>query len=132
MTGEIRRGGEGPTAIHTKLGWVLSGPAPRIEPTHSSHNLFITHALHVGHRESDTGALNQTMQSFWNLESLGVVDPCQSIYTDFEKDIQFENGRYEVSLPWKDPHLIIPDNYHQTATWSPTTSTTGSSHAPEI
>ena len=27
------------------------------------HNLFITHALHVGHLESDTDVLNQTMES---------------------------------------------------------------------
>ena len=108
VTGEIKRGREGPIAIHTKLRWVLSGPALRCEPIHSSHHLFITHALHVGHQESDTEVLKQMMQALWNLESLGVVDFGQSIYTDF---IQFKNGPYEGSLLWKDPHVILPDNY---------------------
>ena len=26
VTGEVRRGESGPTALHTRLGWVLSGP----------------------------------------------------------------------------------------------------------
>ena len=29
VTGKIIRGRSGPTAIHTKVGWVLSGPADR-------------------------------------------------------------------------------------------------------
>ena len=40
-----------------------------------------------------------------------MVDPDHSTYTEFEKEIRFENGSYEVSLPWKDPHLILSDNY---------------------
>ena len=56
LTGEIKRRREGPIAIRTKLRWVLLGPASRIEPTPCLHNLFITHALHVGHRESDNAS----------------------------------------------------------------------------
>ena len=26
VTGEVRRGESGPTALHTRMGWVLSGP----------------------------------------------------------------------------------------------------------
>ena len=100
VTGEIKRGREGPIAIRTKLGWVLSGPASRIKPTPSLHNLFITYALYVGHRESDTDVLNQTM----NLESHGVVDPDQSTYTEFEKDLRMavtkfpSHGRIHTSF----------------------------------
>ena len=29
----------------------------------------------------------------------------------FHDQIRFVDGRYEVSLPWKDPDQVIPDNY---------------------
>lgn len=33
------------------------------------------------------------------------------MYEEFADRVQLENGRYEVSLPWKDPHDTLPDNY---------------------
>ncbi len=30
-TGRICRGNDGPVAVETKLGWVLSGPVPAVE-----------------------------------------------------------------------------------------------------
>lgn len=33
------------------------------------------------------------------------------MYEEFEEKINFENNRYEVHLPWKVPHPILPDNY---------------------
>ena len=39
------------------------------------------------------------------------MDPDRSIFAEFEENIRFRDCRYEVSLPWKDPHLLLPDNY---------------------
>ncbi len=47
-TGKTSGGWSGPVAIHTKLGWVLSGPAPSMEPDQPSASLITTHTLHVG------------------------------------------------------------------------------------
>ena len=47
VTGRVSRGSSGPTAIHTKLGWVLSGPSFHIEPDECAMNLSITHVLHT-------------------------------------------------------------------------------------
>ena len=33
------------------------------------------------------------------------------MYDKFQETVQFKNGRYEVALPWKDSHHILPDNY---------------------
>jgi len=30
---------------------------------------------------------------------------------EFQEKIQFKHGRYEVLLPWKEKHLVLPDNY---------------------
>lgn len=47
VTGEVRRGEEGPTAIKIKLGWVLSGPVKEtiIPNSNPMVNLATTHVL---------------------------------------------------------------------------------------
>lgn len=44
-TGDICRGGSGPVAIHTKLGWVLSGPTRSLDARGFSTNFVTTHVL---------------------------------------------------------------------------------------
>ena len=62
-TGRISRGQNGPIAIHTTLGWVLSGPVPSMETEQSSVNLITTHTLRVD-RSQLTDTLDDTLQSF--------------------------------------------------------------------
>ena len=47
VTGGVSRGSHGPVAIHTKLGWVLSGPLPSEKLVECSTNLVTTHVLRV-------------------------------------------------------------------------------------
>ena len=37
-------------------------------------------------------------------------DEC-SVYEDFKRNVSFREGRYEVHLPWKEPHPELTDNY---------------------
>ena len=37
-TGKTRRGSEGPVAVETELGWVLSGPAPTAGDILNAHH----------------------------------------------------------------------------------------------
>ena len=42
---------------------------------------------------------------------MGIKDPDQSVYEKFGSTVRFNDGRYEVSLPWKNPpHSILADN----------------------
>jgi len=104
-TGEVRRGNDGPVAVGTKLGWVLSGPAPVAD--HSF--LTTTHTLRVDSHEEEN--LNDTLRAFWELESLGISASSPSVHQEFEDNISFKDGRYEVCLPWKKQHPVLPDNY---------------------
>ena len=55
--------------------------------------------------------LDSRLKAFWDLESLGIkADEC-SVYQEFEKTIKFKGSRYEVSLPWKQFRLELPDHY---------------------
>ncbi len=55
VTGNIRRGMEGPVAIHIKLGWVLSGP---MSHSHSNSDCSVTNlSVHVLHAELSPSSL---------------------------------------------------------------------------
>ena len=106
VTGETVRGTEGPVAVKTTLGWVLSGPTQPTDPTVS---LIATHTLHVGNVSNRE--LNDTLKLFWDLESMGIQplsnDPVSDYFTN---TVRMVDGRYEVSLPWQESHEPLPDN----------------------
>jgi hypothetical protein len=109
-TGDIRHGEDGPVAIRTSLGWVLSGAVPTSRNQPSSISFLITHALRVS-APTSTENLDEVLRSFWNLESLGIQSTEESVLGEFTQTIRFQNGRYQVALLWKDPHPPLPDNY---------------------
>ena len=116
VTGRTSRCEDGPVAVDTRHGWVLSawthnqdeavqelhGPPDHTHPTHT---------LHVDTAVNETETLNGMLHSFWELKSLGIKQPDQCVLTEFEEKIELKNGRYQVLLPWKDIHPPSPDNY---------------------
>ena len=71
VTGSICKGDGGLTAIHTKLGWVLSGPVSTRGPVQCSMNLSTTHVLTAA-QPLETAGLDAQLRSFWELESRGI------------------------------------------------------------
>ena len=110
-TGKIRRGADGPVAVHTRLGWVLSGTLTMDEGCSTAHNFLTTHVLRIDATPSTQDPLDEVLHSFWNLESLGIATKVDSVLEEFAQTVQFKNGRYEVALPWKSSHPTLPDNY---------------------
>ena len=112
VTGKVVHGTTGPTAIHTVLGWVLSGPVPNISGHEASLNLISAHALKVEAftLQCNDCSLDQRIREFWDLETLGIRKNESSVYDKFMQTINFQDGRYCVRLPWKDSHPTLPDN----------------------
>ena len=110
ITGQVQRGIDGPVAIDTKLGWVLSGPFSIPEQTDTSLSL-VTHALLLNPRLTEEQNLDETMKSFWELEAFGIPSTDRSLYDQFCDTVKFQDGRYEVRLPWKIPRQDLPSNY---------------------
>lgn len=109
VTGETIRGTYGPVAINT---WVLSGPIlGNIEDADSTTGL-ITHCLNVNATSMGEAnvRLEKQLKAFWELESIGILSEA-TVHEAFIEDIEWSGDRYEVSLPWKDSDLTIPDNY---------------------
>ena len=92
--------------MKTKLGWVVSGPVEGIYSDEKSH--FLRVDVEVLNREVDP--LVNELHKFWETENVG-CDRRIAIEDEFESEIKFENGRYEVKMPFKDEHAILPDNY---------------------
>ena len=118
VTGEMRRTGDGPVAINTKFGWVLSGNLPVDGQGVTSHNFLTTHVLRVEALPSIQENLDEVLRSFWKLESLGVEPKVDSVLEEFTQTVKFKEGRYEVSLLWKESHPRLPDK-PKLIGWSP-------------
>lgn len=97
VTGSVCRSTKGPTALHTKLGWVLSGPTISNEVMQCSMNLTTTHVLRVDTLQDETTGLDERLRAFWELESLGILSGILSeektLYDDFTGSIKFQDGR---------------------------------------
>ena len=75
-------------------------------------NLGVTHVLcSESHSSPEPDALQEQLQAFWELESLGIQQEEKTIFDEFMGTVKFENRRYTVSLPWKEFRDPLPDNY---------------------
>ena len=111
VTGSICKVKNGPTAVHTKVGWVLSGPTPSNGSDSCSVNLTTTHVLRAESIQSEQFSLDEQLRAFWDLETLGIKEKEPTLYDNFMKHVVFRSGRYRVSLPWKEFHDPLPDNF---------------------
>ncbi|XP_068692782.1 uncharacterized protein [Montipora foliosa] len=109
----------GPAAIHTGLGYVLSGP---VNATSANTQLSTVNVSHVMNMKtecqvieenlvSDDFLLKEELSRFWDYDTLGVKDIDGDFLEDYVTKVKFNGTRYEVSLPFKTEYPIIPDNY---------------------
>ena len=104
---EILRNTGGPVVVDTKLVWILLGPVDSSNSTVA--NLVSSHMLRVDGLTKDS-CLDMTLKSFWVLESLGIKTGSDSVKERFTGDIKFVDGKYQVSLPWRERHDSLPNN----------------------
>ena len=114
VTRDIVRGGSNePVAVRTSLGWVFCGPTGG-----HGQECTVSMNIQIGIEEQ----LNETPQKFWNLESIGIkptesppsTNPSEAmVLKKFRDTLTYKDGRYEVSLPWKEDQVVLKDNYKQ-------------------
>ncbi|XP_053388749.1 uncharacterized protein LOC123533693 [Mercenaria mercenaria] len=96
--------GNGPTAVSSRVGYLLSGPVPVTNVMTQS-----CFALNV---------MTTDIEKFWKLESIGISpeddrDDCK-LETYQQNSIKFIDGKYEAKLPWKEDHAPLPTNLEVT------------------
>ncbi|XP_044172645.1 uncharacterized protein LOC114972132 [Acropora millepora] len=112
VTGETIRGEFGPTAVRSKLGWLLSGPTNNSQNgANVISNLVISGDIFTnGAKESDE--MSDMLKRFWDVESLGIVDAdCDGEFVKRKAEITFNGSHYEVDLPWKGDSFPQSNNY---------------------
>ena len=97
----------GDSAIHTRLGWVLSGPVGGT----SDNNHSNLHSLHILYSSDSSSSLDSSLKALWELESLGIKQDEPLVYEEFKKNMKLKNGRYEVDLPWRPSLKKLPSNF---------------------
>ncbi|XP_068742363.1 uncharacterized protein [Montipora capricornis] len=102
-----------PVALATKLGFVLSGPTMVMcDNVHANTvNLTATHVLKVESSVINHDDLAAELTKFWDYESFGIHDDNATLYDKFVNEVEFVEGRYQVRLPFKEDHDLLPDNF---------------------
>ena len=116
ISGEVKRDDlSGLVAINSKFGWLLNGP---IRGTEASVNAITTDVtvMKIEANINEDQILSKEIHQFWDLDTIGIRENESSVLENFMDNIQFENGRYTVELPFKQGYPILPDNYKLSVT----------------
>ena len=98
----------GPTAMRSKLGYLLSGPLGAATPANMTANI-----LHVATQPTP----DPDLQRFWSVESLGISpgDDSNNTYIlgklYLKKVERLPDGSYSARFPWKDNHPALLTNF---------------------
>ncbi|XP_068739617.1 uncharacterized protein [Montipora capricornis] len=74
-------------------------------------NLSATHVLKVESSVINHDDLAAELKKFWDYESFGIHDDNATLYDKFVNEVEFVEGRYQVRLPFKEDHDLLPDNF---------------------
>ena len=100
--------GDGPTAVQSKLGYLLSGPVSTY-PQSSTAGLFHVSMLSINEVPN--------IEQFWNVEAAGTTpskeDPGKQFLRSYIQSsiICQPDGLYSLRFPWKENHPPLPSNY---------------------
>ena len=103
VTGETKRGEDGPIAVNRNLGWLLSGPiSGAVDRSYITHSNLIIEGQNPIVTPSQDNILAHTLKSFWETESIGISDLSANgeiRNESFEIDVKWNGGCYKVKLP---------------------------------
>jgi hypothetical protein len=95
--------GSGPTAVDSKIGYLISGrlqySGEKIEQKALGMHISVEEAFDV--------------TKFWDLETLGIQPDLESTKTtEFyqENSVEFRDGKYVAKLPWSESHPSLSSN----------------------
>ena len=98
--------GNGPTAVESKIGYLLSGP---LSPSDTKASVSMFH----------TSVMQCNEPKFWDTEQLGTSVDTQSLLNSTQQPTSFINcsvrrdsdGSYIVGFPWKTDHPPLPSSH---------------------
>lgn len=114
VTGSVKRLSPTLMAVDTTFGWTLQGQAGTTRSTAiCSSAANVMRVIVTNETDKDISA---QLRSFWELEHLGIKDTqattCQqdAVLQHHKETTKYEDGRYQVALPWKPAAEKLTDN----------------------
>ena len=104
----------------SKLGWILTGrvKSQEAQSAPSVSMLSYTFSPIRAHFTAQELPIEHTttLEEFWKLETLGINEPMcvnddDKALQKFNDTVRFEDGRYQVTWPWKEESPSLPTNY---------------------
>ena len=86
-------------------------------PNQCTSSVNMSHVMktecHVVKEDLNTNdvSLKKELSKFWDYDTLGIKEREEEFYEDYLTKVRFNGSRYEVCLPFKEDHPLIPDNY---------------------
>ena len=107
--------------LASKLEWILTGRTNELDSgVNETSMLILTYGNDLLETVlvTDVDAVlphKRNIQDFWNVETIGILDTPETsldelVQKKFEQSLKFENGRYQVTWPWKDVNPDLPTN----------------------
>ena len=109
--------------LGSKLGWILSGrTSESTENAEEPSMLILSYGADVNRETTlithvdDSLPLKPNLEEFWRLESIGIQEsPTENndkvALNRFKETLNYENGRYAVTWPWKKDRPDLPENH---------------------
>ena len=112
VQGDVHKGSAGPVAVSSKHGWLISGPVSYMNNEISlCTNIVTSLVLDILPSESrevhEKQEIGESLDRFWKHEESGLAENEKDYVERHETneaktDIKLRDGRYSVSLPWRD------------------------------
>lgn len=102
--------GDGPTAVKSRLGYLLSGPLPVPQSVETT-------SLHISALSCITHSEEVPPNTLWQIESMGTTPVAQDPDANFMQEYMATkitsqpDGAYSLKFPWKNAHPPLPTNY---------------------
>ena len=109
--------------LGSKLGWILAGrTSESVKTTEEQSLLVLTYGNEIERNTNVFTAVDKALptkpnlEDFWRLESIGILDTPRDpkddqILQQFNETVQYADGRYKVSWPWKEEVENLPENH---------------------
>ena len=118
VTGNVKFGNPGESmGVETKFGWVLNGLLKGEDVNGPSNINFVSevssHILFINSdQKSESLGLENKLDCFWDLESIGILDNKKHSQEHFIESIYLnEKTRNETKLLFKENHALLHDHF---------------------
>ena len=103
--------GDGPTAVHSNLGYLLSSPTTSTQTVDKTLQMFHTVVQPIEENDINT---------FWDVDSTDTLSNTElssngqflTSYLKFSVECQLDGSYIHSKVPWKDNHPTLPSNRH--------------------